>query len=198
MEDAVRERVTRSLETGGLGKGGTRAADELLPLVYDELRSLARAYLRRESSGHTLQPTAVVHEAYMRLVDHDRIDWQGRTHFFAVGASTMRRVLIDHARSNKRQKRGGDWHRVTLGGAEELTSEPLGRETLLAIDQAIERLAAESEREAKVVEMRFFGGLNMEDIALHLGVSKRTVESDWTHARAWLRRELAQGRAPAS
>jgi len=165
--------------------------DELLELVYDPLRELAGRYLRRERLGHTLQPTALVHEAYLKLVDQSRVNWKGRTHFFAVGAKIMRRILIDYARTRKRAKRGGDWLRITLTG---LAAPPIGGELdsaqILALHAALERLAAIDERQARVVELRFFAGLNMAEVAEALGVSKRTVDSDWARARDWLEREF--------
>ncbi len=170
------------------------AADELLPAVYDELRSLARSYLRQERADHTLEPTALVHEAYMRLVDQDRVAWKGRTHFFAVGAQMMRRLLVDHARRRDRAKRGGDWQKVTLSHAvTPLLGRELDRDDLLSLDLAIEKLAGLDARQARIVELRFFGGLEVSEVAQALEVSKRTVEGHWMHARAWLRRELATG-----
>jgi RNA polymerase sigma factor (TIGR02999 family) len=197
MERNVANRVTEIV--AGLsqtGKPGAATPEALLPLVYDELRVLARKYLSRERPGHTLQATALVHEAYLRLVDQTRVDWQGRTHFFAVGARVMRNLLIDHARARGRVKRGGEWKRVTL--AERLTPNGRGEydpEQLLALDESLERLAQLDERQAKVVELRFFGGLTVPEVAHLLGVSQRTVEGDWTHARAWLKRELGRGEA---
>ncbi len=172
---------------------GPLAADQLLPVVYDELRRLARGYLSRERPDHTLQPTALVHEAYLRLAGQSRVEWQGRTHFLAVGARAMRRLLIDHARTRRRQKRGGGRRQVTLNEAvTPLAVCDLDLEQLLAIEEALERLAGISERQAAIVELRFFGGLTVEEVAKHLGVSPRTVESDWARARKWLRQELAR------
>jgi RNA polymerase sigma factor (TIGR02999 family) len=165
--------------------------DELFEAVYDPLRELARRYLRRERPGHTLQPTALVHEAYFKLVDQSRVDWKGRTHFFAVGAKAMRRILIDYARSRKRAKRGGDWLRVTLSG---LAAPPFGDldpTQLLELHSALEKLAQLDERQARVVELRFFAGLRMSEVAKVLGVSKRTADGDWAKARTWLEQELA-------
>lgn len=163
-------------------------AAKLLPLVYKELRTLAAKYLRQERLGHTLDPTALVHEAFLRLVDQDRVNWQGKTHFFAVCAEAMHRILIDYARSNRRLKRGGEWRRVALHNA---VSE-LARSDVQLIDfkDALERLATLDKRQARVVQLRLFAGLTMEEIAGVLGVSKRTIEGDWTHAKAWLRAEL--------
>jgi RNA polymerase sigma-70 factor (ECF subfamily) len=167
-------------------------AEELFPIVYDELRRLARAYMRRETPGHTLQPTALVHEAYLKLVDQTRVDWKGKTHFFAVGAKVMRRLLVDHARERGSLKRGAGWHNVTLSGVfEEITGGALEPERLLDLNAALERLAVLDEREAKVVTLRFFGGLTIDQVSEVLAVSKRTVEYDWRHAQAWLKRELS-------
>jgi RNA polymerase sigma factor (TIGR02999 family) len=188
MADA-REDVTQVLED--LRKGDKRAADKLLPLVYDEFRALARHYLAQERMNHTLQPTALVHEAYMKLVDQTRVDWQGKSHFFAVAAQAMRRILVDHSLSRQRDKRGGGRARVVLDEAVALS--PQKDEDVLALDEALERLAALDARQARVVELRFFGGLSVEEVAQALGVSKRTVEGDWTFARAWLSRELREG-----
>ena len=188
----LQERVTELL-SGLVGRPAERRrAEELMAAVYDELRRLARGYLRRERQGHTLEPTALVHEAYLRLVDQTRVDWQGRTHFFAVGAQMMRRLLVDHARRHDRKKRGGDFRQVTLGeAAAPLFGQSLGRDELLALEGALDKLAALDERQARIVELRFFAGLTVDEAAAALGVSKRTVEADWTHARAWLRRELS-------
>lgn len=173
--------------------GEPQQADELMGAVYDELRVLARGYLRRERVGHTLEPTGLVHEAYMRLVDQTRVDWQGRSHFFAMGAKMMRRLLVDHARHRDRKKRGGDFEQVTLGDAAmPLFGKELDRADVLALDVALARLADLDERQARIVELRFFSGLKVDEVAAYLGVSKRTVEADWTHAKAWLRRELAR------
>jgi RNA polymerase sigma factor (TIGR02999 family) len=185
----TREDVTEVLAQ--IRGGDKRAADKLLPLVYDEFRALARHYLSQERANHTLQPTALVHEAYMKLVDQTRVDWQGRSHFFAVAAQAMRRILVDHARSRQREKRGGGRARVMLDEAVALS--PQKDEDVLALDEALEKLAKLDARQAKVVELRFFGGLDVEEVAEALGVSKRTVEGDWTFARAWLSRELRAG-----
>jgi len=184
----------------GLGAGdetARHAADELLPLVYDRLRRLARRLLAHERPGHTLQPTALVHEVYLKLVDQTRVSWQGRTHFFAAGARAMRHILVDHARGRGRAKRGGGWNRVTLAeDAAPFAAGGLDGDELLALDEAMQRLAELDERSARVVELRFFGGLTVPEVAHVLGVSTRTVEGDWTHARAWLNRELDRGGAP--
>jgi RNA polymerase sigma-70 factor (ECF subfamily) len=192
MADA-RDNVSMVLEE--MKRGDVRAADKLLPLVYDEFRALARHYLAQERANHTLQPTALVHEAYMKLVDQTRVDWQGRSHFFAVAAQAMRRILVDHARSRQREKRGGGRARVMLD--DDVALSPQKDEDVLALDEALQRLAKMDPRQAKVVELRFFGGMSVEEVAQALGVSKRTVEGDWTFARAWLSRELRGVDPPA-
>ncbi len=166
---------------------------ELLEGVYDDLRRLARRYMSRERANHTLQPTALVHEAYMKLADQSRVEWQGRTHFYAVGAQAMRRILIDHARGRQRNKRGGDWLRVTW--AEEVFpggKRSLSAEELMDLDDAIEELAALDARQARVVELRFFGGLTVKEVAEALGVSERTADGDWAKARQWLKDRLSR------
>jgi RNA polymerase sigma factor (TIGR02999 family) len=180
-------------DLSGSGEVEHATAEELFPLVYEELRRLAKGYMSRETPGHTLQPTALVHEAYLKLVDQTRANWQGKTHFFAVGARVMRRLLVDHARGRAAQKRGAGWQAVTLSGAAELLrGEPLAPEQLLDLNAALDSLAQIDEREAKVVTLRFFGGLSVEQVAEVLGVSKRTVENDWRHAQAWLRLRLSE------
>jgi RNA polymerase sigma-70 factor (ECF subfamily) len=179
-------------ELGREGADRPARAETLFPVVYDELRRLARGYMSREPAGHTLQPTALVHEAYLKLVDQTRADWKGKTHFFAVGARVMRRLLVDHARERSAEKRGAGWQRVTLSGA--IGSDPgagLAPERLLDLNAALERLAGLDEREARVVTLRYFGGLTVEQVAEVLGVSPRTVDNDWRHAQAWLRHELS-------
>lgn len=167
----------------------SEVAAALLPLVYDELRQLAANYLKRERDGHTLSPTALVHEAFLRLVDQSRVDWKGKTHFLAVGADAMRRILIDHARARKRDKRGRDWRRVAFDHA--VAELAILDVDLVDFRDALEALAALDKRQARVVELRLFAGLSMEEIATVINVSKRTIEGDWTHAKAWLRSRLA-------
>ncbi len=169
--------------------GQQDAAEQLMPLVYDELHHVAERLLRHESRGHTLQPTALVNEAYLRLIGQTKVDWQGKTHFFAIGARMMRRILVDHARRKKSQKRGGRLHRIAL--SDDLCVSNSSDEDVLAIEEALEKLETLDPRQAKIVELRFYGGLSVEEVAEVLGVSKRTVESDWTMVRAWLRRELS-------
>ncbi len=172
-----------------LGAGDDRAADQLLPLVYDELRALAQRNLAHERPDHTLQATALVHEAYLRLVDSDRIHLRNRAHFFALAAQALRRILVDHARTHKRQKRGGARGKLSLQVIPELSVET--DVDVLALDEALEGLNRLGERYARIVEMRFFGGMTMEEIAELTGVSITTVERDWRTARAWLYRQLA-------
>lgn len=163
------------------------ADEDLLALVYDELRRLAAAYLSRESAAHTLQPTALVHEAYMRVSAQDGVDPQNPAHLRALSAIAMRRVLVDHARGKKAAKRGGDWGKVTLEAG---LMEGEGNLDALELDAALNRLAEVDERRARVVELRFFGGLTNREVGEQLGVSETTVEADWRFARAWLSREL--------
>lgn len=170
--------------------GDANAPDRLMPFVYDELRRLARSFLSRERDGHTLQPTALVHEAYVRLVDQTRVNWQNRTHFYGIAASMMRRVLIDHARAHAAEKRGGGAIRLSLDDVQVPLEERAA--SFIALDEALERLAQFDERKCKVVEMRFFGGLSDEEISQVLGVTTRTVLRDWKKARLWLYRELSQ------
>ena len=169
------------------------AASQLFPLVYGELRKVARSYLGRERAQHTLQPTALVNEAWLRLRDQRRVDWQGRTHVLAVGAQAMRRVLIDHGRGRRRQKRGGGEAHVTLHTwLNAVNDQPVEVEDALALDAALTKLATVDERQASIVEMRYFGGMTVPEVAEALGVSVRTVEGEWTHAKAWLKRELSR------
>ena len=174
--------------------GDEDAAARLLPLIYDELREQAAAYMRGERDNHTLQPTALVHEAYLRLVKHDQLDWQGRTHFFALAATTLRRVLVDHARARATQKRGGDRVRPVepeWEGAIEVDDPQF----ILDLEAALEDLSHTSERQARVFELRYLGGLTVEETAAALGVSRETVKLDWRFARAWLNRALYGGEA---
>jgi RNA polymerase sigma factor (TIGR02999 family) len=170
--------------------------DELLPLVYGEMRRQAARYLRSQPPGHTLQTTALVHEAYLRLVGPDGAgaDWQGRAHFFGVAAQAMRSILVDHARARRAAKRGGGLRALTLSAAEAAGTRANGavesEVDVVALDEALARLAALDPRQARVVELRYFGGLNIEETAYTLGVSHSTVEREWRTARLWLRREL--------
>ena len=169
--------------------GDSSALDELTPLVYAELRQVAAAYLRRERPGHTLQATALVNEAYVRLVGQRRGRWQGRKHFYGIAARLMRQVLVEHARRHGAEKRGGGRSAVTLGHAEEVAGAP--EVDVLAVHEALERLAAFDPQQARIVELRFFGGLSIGEAAEALGVGHATVEREWGLARAWLRKELS-------
>lgn len=171
-----------------LSRGRREALDGLMPLVYEELRRIAHAQLRRERPGHTLSTTAVVHEAYLRLIDIEQVEWQDRAHFFAMAARVMRRILIDYARAKKREKRGGGAVHVPL--AEALDVPARQAEDLVALNEALERLEALSERHCRVVECRCFVGLSVEETAAVLGTSPATVKRDWAFSRAWLNREL--------
>jgi RNA polymerase sigma-70 factor (ECF subfamily) len=171
------------------GKGDQAALDRLMPLVYSELRRLASNYLRRERQGHTLQPTALVNEAYMKLVDQRSGKWQNRAQFFGVAAQLMRRILVDHAREHQAAKRGGaDQQRLSITSAEGLASQP--QIDMLALHEALEELAVMDSQQSRIVELKFFGGLSIEETAEVLGVGHATVERDWKMARAWLRRKL--------
>jgi RNA polymerase sigma-70 factor (ECF subfamily) len=175
--------------------GDETARERLMQLVYDELRRKAAAYLRRERAGHTLQPTALVHEAYLRMVAQDHVGWQNRAHFVAIAASMMRRVLMDHGRRQKAKKRGGPAARVTLA---EGLSPSLPRDVdLLALDEALSALAALDEQKARIVELRAFGGLEVEETAAALGISPATVKRHWTFALAWLQQRLRGDRGTA-
>ncbi len=184
----MQEDVTQILHDWS--SGDAHAAERLMPLVYDELRRLARGFLSRERDSHTLQPTALVNEAYLRLVDQTRVNWQSRAHFYGIASSMMRRVLIDHARAHATEKRGGGAIHLSLDDLQ----VPLEQRAsdFVALDEALEKLAQFDERKCKVVEMRFFAGLKDEEIAEVLGVTTRTVLRDWKKARLWLYRELSQ------
>jgi len=172
-------------------EGDRRALDELMPLVHDELCRLASRYMRGERPGHTLQTSALVNEAYLRLIGHEEVQWQDRVHFFAVAAQTMRRVLVDHARRRGNRKRGGDALKVTLDEALIVSDERAAE--VIALDDALARLAELAPRKSQLVELRFFGGLSIEETAEVLGVSPGTVMRDWTFTKAWLRKEVAGG-----
>lgn len=172
-----------------LSQGRPDVLDRLMPIVYDELRRIAHGQLRSERPGHTLNTTALVHEAYLKLVNINQVDWRDRAHFFAMAARLMRRILIDYARGKRREKRGGDAVHVELADAFDL-SAPVPAEELIALEDALARLEAQSERQCRVVECRCFAGLTLEDTAETLGISVATVKRDWDFARAWLNREL--------
>ena len=170
--------------------GDPDAAARLMPLVYDQLRALAGYYMRDERPDHTLQPTALVHEAYLRMVDVERIDWRSRTHFIALAATQMRRILVEHGRAHRAQKRGGGLRRVTFSSG--LAVAPDDELDPLALDEALTKLSRKNERQGTVAELRLFAGLDIRETAYLLDVSERTVKRDWRVARAWLRRELAR------
>jgi len=188
MKTFTREQVTELLIDWS--NGDKAALDKLMPLVYDELRRLARYYMRRERAGATLQTTALVNEAYLRLIDQKNVRWQNRAHFFGIAAQLMRRILIDSARKRLNSKRGGDVRKVSLDKAEFVAR---GRNTdLVALDDALTDLEAIDQRKSKVVELRFFGGLNIEETAELMAISPATVQREWSMAKAWLYRELNQ------
>lgn len=172
-------------------QGDTGALDALLPLVYEEMRRLAASYLRHENAGHTLQPTALAHEAYLRLLDQRQVSWQNRAHFMGLAAQAMRRILTDHARRRRAIKRGGDAPHVSLDDVT-VASGPSGAGGISVedLDAALDRLAQLDGRQVRVIELRYFTGLSIEEAALVLAVSPATVKRDWTLARAWLHREL--------
>ncbi|HKF47740.1 MAG TPA: sigma-70 family RNA polymerase sigma factor [Terracidiphilus sp.] len=177
-----------------LKRGQREAEERLIPLVYGELHRIAAAYLRREAPDHSLQPTALVHEAYLRLNDIKEIDWQSRSHFFAVSATVMRRILVDHARANRARKRGDGWDAVSLNEA--ILPSPERAPEILALDEALNRLSGLDPRQARIVELRFFAGMSEEEIGEVLGISSRTVKRDWRVAKAWLFKELSCKSAP--
>jgi RNA polymerase sigma-70 factor (ECF subfamily) len=186
MQPPPATQITRLLNDWS--NGDQAALDQLLPLVYEELRRLAHHYMRQERAGHTLQTTALVNEAYLRLADCEWMRWQDRAHFFAVSAQLMRRILVDHARTRRRLKRGGGATKVSLGASGVMS--PQRSEELLALDEALTRLAAVDPRKSRVVELRLFGGLDNNEVAAVLKISINTVTRDWNMAAAWLRREL--------
>jgi RNA polymerase sigma factor (TIGR02999 family) len=172
------------------GQDNRAALDELLPLVYDELRVIARSYLRRERSDHTLQPTGLVHEAYLRLIDQQRVDWRNRAQFFGLAASMMRRILVNHAESKRAQKRGGEMERVSLDevalGFDENVVD------LLALNEALLRLEKIDKLKSEIVELKFFAGLTIDEIAEVTKISTATVEREWAFARGWLYKNLTE------
>jgi RNA polymerase sigma factor (TIGR02999 family) len=189
ISSSARADVTRMLIDWG---GGNRETPgRLVPLVYEELRWLAREYLRRERPDHTLQATALVHEAYLRLVDQSVTTWQNRAHFFGVAAQVMRRILVDYARAHRAEKRGGVWDKLAFDEA--LAPSTERRVDLIALDDALKDLLALDPRQSQIVELRFFGGLTNEEIGEVLDVSPTTVKREWRIAKAWLRREIETG-----
>lgn len=190
MIEQQREDVTRILQSWN---GDDAAPERLMPLVYEELRRLARDYLRRERGDHTLQATALVHEAYLRLVDEKSVTWQSRAHFYGIAARVMRRILVDHARAHNAEKRGGLQQKLVLDDALGIAQQD-GLD-LVALDGALQNLARTYPRKSEVVELKFFGGLEAKDIAEVLQVSEKTVLRDWNFAKLWLYRELENAHA---
>lgn len=187
-QDAARTDVTQLLASVRHGQSG--AAEALLPVVYQELRRIAASYMRRERGNHTLQATALVHEAYLQLVDQTRVEWQNRAHFFGVAAQLMRRILVEHARAHNAAKRGGSAPKMAIDDA--LNYFPNQDLTIISLEDALQTLERLDERQSKIVELKFFGGLTTEEIAEVMGISTATVEREWRSARAWLYSELAQ------
>ena len=182
----VSENVTQLLIE--ISNGDREAVDLLLPVIYDELRKLAANYLRRERPDHTLQPTALVHEAYLRLVDQTRVNWQNRAHFFGIAAQIMRRLLVDHARRHNAEKRGQDFQKLSL---DENIDRAVDRSAeLIALDDALKALAVFDPQKARIVELRYFGGLSIEETADVLGVTGTTIKRHWRFAKAWLHGEM--------
>jgi RNA polymerase sigma-70 factor (ECF subfamily) len=173
------------------GEGNQAALDKLMPLVYEELRRQASRYLRNERQGHTLQTTALIHEAYLKLLGNERIEWQNRSHFFAIASTAMRRILVDHARERHREKRGGNAENLPLDEAFQISSNEKSVD-LIALDEALNRLAKLDARQAKIVELRYFSGLSNDETAAILGVSEGTVRNDWKIAKAWLKQEISK------
>lgn len=188
MLDAASQQITLLLIDWS--KGNEFALEQLMPLVYDELRRMARKFMRRQPSGHTFQTTELIHEAYLKLARQEDQNWQNRAHFFGVAAQAMRHILVDYARSKKSQKRGGLAEKITL--EETLVASPNRSEEVVALDDALKQLAILDERKSRVVEMKFFGGLTIEEIAAVLKISPETVKRDWSFSRTWLLRELSK------
>lgn len=172
------------------GDGEREALDQLVPLVYDDLRRLAAGYMGRETPGHALQPTALVHEAYVRLIDQRRVQWRNRAHFFGVAANMMRRILVDDARKRRAEKRGGAAERITLTG-DDIAAPEQHDIDVLALHEALERLASFDPQQEQIVELRYFGGLTIEETAEVIGMSPATIVREWTIAKAWLRADMS-------
>ncbi len=189
MLNAATHRITLLLVDWS--KGDEFALEQLMPLVYEELRRMAHSYMRRQPSGHTFQTTELIHEAYLKIAKGEEQKWENRAHFFGVAAKAMRHILVDYARSKQRQKRGGWQERVTF--AEDMPISNDSSEKIIALDDALKQLAVLDARKSRVVEMKFFGGLNVEEIAEVLKITPKTVTRDWQFARMWLARELAGG-----
>jgi RNA polymerase sigma-70 factor, ECF subfamily len=192
MDDS-RANITQLLRSAG--SGDRRDLDALMSAIYDDLRRLAISHMEGERHDHTLQPTAVVHEAYMKLVDQRNTDWKDRLHFFAIASRIIRRILIDHARVRLAQKRGGGGERIDIDDCEPPSAAPGGGVDLLALDEALAELAEIDERQAKIVELRFFGGCSIEEIAELLSIGRRSVDREWNAAKTWLYCRLSDGTA---
>ena len=187
MKNALPNEITGQLLAWRAGDA--TALEALIPAVYQELHRMAERHLRHENVGHTLQPTALVHEAYLRLIDQTQVEWQNRAHFFGVAAQMMRRILVDHAKAKHRDKRGGDAVKVSLDAALDYGHERAAE--VVALDDALEALAVFDERKSRIVELRYFGGLSVEETAQVLEVSPQTVMRDWNLAKAWLYQQLS-------
>ena len=175
-------------------KGDAEALEQLIPAIYQELRAMADRYLRRENAGHSFQPTVLVHETYLRLIDQTQVEWQNRAHFFGVAAQMMRRILVDHARAKHREKRGGASRRLSLDENVHYTRERASE--LVALDDALQSLAELDGRKSRIVELRYFGGLTVDETAQVLDISPQTVTRDWNLAKAWLYQQLCRPEAP--
>jgi RNA polymerase sigma-70 factor (ECF subfamily) len=189
MEQSLDQRAEITLWLHEWSSGNETAVEALMPIVYAELHRQAANYLRRERVGHTLQPTALINEVYLKLIDQRDVNWKNRAHFFGIASQAMRRILVDHARTRHRDKRGGAAENLPLEAAE-FVSTDAGNVDLVALDEALTRLAQLDERQARVVELRFFGGMSVEETAEALGVSPATVKNEWRTAKAWLFQEL--------
>ncbi len=190
MEQSVDRQPEITLWLREWSSGKEEALETMMPIVYAELHRQAANYLRRERIGHTLQATALIHEAYLKLIDQREVNWKNRAHFFGIAAQAMRRILVDHARSRHRDKRGGPAEDLSLDAAEFAVSPSGTNVDLIALDEALTRLAHLDERQARIVELRFFSGMSVEETAEALGVSPATVKNDWRTAKAWLFQEL--------
>ena len=183
------QNITRMLRQWS--DGNREVLEELMPLVYDELHRQAARFLSRERKDHTLQTTALIHETYLKLIDQREVSWESRTHFFAIAANLMRRILVDYARAKQREKRGGDYLILPLEEAEPVVGKEKSID-LMALDEALTRLEKIDKRQARIVELRYFGDLTLEETAKALGISRTTVADDWAMAKAWLHRELTR------
>lgn len=191
MEKSAQDSRQITLMLKEWSEGKREALDKLMPLVYEELRRQASRYLRRERSNHTLQTTALINEAYLKLINQNEVQWQSRSHFFAIAAQAMRRILVDYARERHREKRGGAAENLPIDEAAFVVSQEKSVD-LVALDEALTRLAAFDERQARIVELRYFSGLDIEETARILGVSNATVRRDWNMAKAWLHQQITK------